>query len=188
MTARYHKEKAFHAINFFLAHTSVCNKKKTYKLLWFLDSEFFQMIGRSVTGYQYFAWKMGPVPTELHEAIEAQEGEFEEFFDVERRLVKGYETISLISKKPFDERYFSKKELDLLNDLSNRFDLATGKELEDLTHQPGTPWHQVWEIEGRKQAEIPFEYAISLSGMSPQEKDIVASIAKEREAFLVNYR
>lgn len=187
MNARQ-RAKAFNAITYFLDHTHDCNKKKTYKLLWFLDSEFFQIIGRSVTGYQYFAWKMGPVPTELHEAIDAQDGEFEEFFDVEHRSVRGYETITLISKKPFDEKYFSRRELDLLNDLSTRFDMATGKELEDLTHRPGTPWHQVWEVEGRKRAEIPLEYAVSLSGMSAEQKDIVVHIAQEREAFLANYR
>lgn len=33
-----------------------------------------------------------------------------------------------------------------------------GLQLSDLTHRPGTPWHQVWEVEGgksRRGAEIP---------------------------------
>lgn len=186
MTGRYQKEKAFNAIIFFLEHTSMCNKKKTYKLLWCLDSEFFREIGRSVTGYQYFAWKMGPVPTELHEAIEACDPEFEEYFDIERTITKTYETITFISKKPFEEKYFSKKELELLHDIARRCDLMTGKEMEDLTHRPGTPWHRVWEVEGRKQAAIPYEY--TLQGLSEEERETVSDIAREREAFLENYR
>lgn len=185
MNTRRQKEKAYNAITYFLDHTHICNKKKTYKLLWFLDSEYFQIIGRSVTGYQYFAWKMGPVPTELHEAVETNDPEFEEFFDIERHIYKDYETITFVSKKPFDEKYFSKKEMELLKELSNRFDMATGKDMEDLTHLPGTPWHQVWEVEGRRQAAIPYEY--TLCALAKDEREVVSYIAKEREAFLANY-
>ncbi|MEK6301343.1 MAG: Panacea domain-containing protein [Acidobacteriota bacterium] len=188
MNARYRKEKAFNAIIYFLEHTSMCHKKKTYKLLWLLDSEHFQIIGRSITGYQYFAWKMGPVPTELHEAIESRDdAEFEEFFDVDRREDGKYVTITLVPKegKSFDEKYFSRKEMELLEDLSRRYDMATGQEMEDLTHRPGTPWYQVWEIEHRKQEAIPYEYA--LSGLASEDKDIITNIAHEREAFLANY-
>ncbi|MEK6410381.1 MAG: Panacea domain-containing protein [Acidobacteriota bacterium] len=186
MNTRYQKEKAFNAIIYFLEHTHVCNKKKTYKMLWFLDSEFFQIIGRSVTGYQYFAWKMGPVPTELHEAVDSDEADFREFFDVNRQDDGRYTTITFINKKPFDPKYFSKKEMELLSDLSARFDMATGQEMEDLTHRPGTPWYQVWTVEGRKQAPIPYEY--TLSNLNPEDRDIIQSIAKDKEAFLANYQ
>jgi len=188
MSARYKKEKAYQAINFFLANTSCCNKKKTYKLLWYLDSEFFQRIGRGVTGFQYFAWKMGPVPTELHELIDNPDAEFEEFFDIERRNIKGYETITLIAKKEFDEKFFSRAEMNLMQQLAEQFDMATGGEMEDLTHREGTPWHQVWVVEGRRQKEIPFEYAVTLSNLSPQDKETLVAIATDREAFLANYR
>lgn len=186
MNPHHQREKAFHAIIYFLQHTSCCYKKKTYKLLWFLDSEFFQSIGRSVTGYQYYAWKMGPVPKDLHIAIDSGDPAFEEFFDIHPVQSGGYDAIELVGKKPFDEKYFSKKELDLLNDVSERFDMATAKELEDLTHLPGTPWYQVWEVEGNKQAPIPYGYA--LSNLSADDRETISNIAQEREAFLVNYQ
>jgi uncharacterized phage-associated protein len=187
MIVRHQNEKAFNAIIYFLEHTSMCNKKKTYKLLWLLDSEHFRAIGRSVTGYQYYAWKMGPVPTALHEAIESGDPEFAEFFDIERYIDrKGYETISLVSKRPFDKQYFSKKELAILGDLVNRFDLATGEEMEQWTHREGTPWYQVWHVEGKKQAEIPYEYA--LSSLPAEEREIILHIAEEREEFVANYQ
>ena len=186
MIVHHQKEKAFNAITFFLEHTTLCNKKKTYKLLWLLDSEHFQVIGRSVTGYEYFAWKMGPVPTLLHEAIESNEPDFQEYFEIERKIWKGYETITLVNKKPFEPRYFSKKELAILEDLATRFDMMTGEEMENWTHRPGTPWYQVWQIEGRKQAKIPYEYA--LSELPSDKRDAISSIAEERKAFLANYQ
>ena len=187
MALSYTKEKAFNAITFFLLHTSMCNKKKLFKLLWLLDSEHFQLIGRGVTGYHYFAWKMGPVPTELHEAIDCDDPELTERFDIERtHSTKGYTTISLTSKTPFDPQYFSKKELEILRSLADRFELMNGGEMEAWTHREGTPWHRVWVIENKHQAEIPFEY--TLSELPEDEREIVSGLAREQEAFLSNYR
>lgn len=164
----------------------MCNKKKLFKLLWLLDSEHYQAIGRSVTGYHYFAWKMGPVPTELHEAMESCDPELLERFEVEKTLsTKGYVTISLTSKQKFDAKYFSKKELEILQNLRDRFDLMNGGEMEAYTHREGTPWYRVWKVENRKQAEIPFEYV--LDDLPEEEKQIVSELAREQEAFLINY-
>lgn len=186
MIVSYHKEKAYNAIAFFLEHTGYCFKKKTYKLLWLLDSEHFQTIGRSVTGYQYFAWKMGPVPTELHEAIDSNDPGLLEYFEIEEQAVGRYTAVVLKNRRPFDSKYFSKKELAIMEDLVNRFDMATGEEMEKFTHREGTPWHRVWEVEHRPQAEIPYEYA--LSGLDAQDRAIVLELAEERAAFLTNYQ
>jgi uncharacterized phage-associated protein len=188
MIVRHQNEKVFNAITYFTEHTSMCNKKKTYKLLWLLDSEHFQAIGRSVTGYQYFAWRMGPVPTALHEAIDSDDPNLTDAFDIQRTFSKGHETITLVPKRPFDPKVFSKKELAILEDLANRFDMMTGDEMEKWTHQPGTPWHQVWEIEGRHQAEISYEYVINLSNLPREEKETISHIARDREDFVANYQ
>lgn len=188
MIVNHHKEKAFHAITYFVNNTTACHKKKLYKLLFLLDFEHFEQTGRSVTGYDYFAWDMGPVPTELHEAIEAPDKEFLNSFKVERiQMPDGYrDAISLKNKKPFEEKYFSKRELGLLKDISDQFYDSYGNELENLTHQRGTPWFRVFEIEKRRYKEIPYGYA--LDDLDNNDKEIVIEIAKEREAFLANYQ
>jgi uncharacterized phage-associated protein len=186
MIVSHHKLKAFHAITYFLEHTSMCNKKKMYKLLWLLDSEHFQAAGRSVTGYMYFAWEMGPVPTELHEAIESYKPELIEFFEIEKQTQGQYVTITLRNKRLFERKYFSKREMALLDDLVNRFDMATGEEMEQWTHREGTPWYRVWTEENRHQAEIPYEY--TLTKLPDAEQSAIRSIAEERQAFLANYR
>src|SRR5688572_28476218 len=122
MPLSYRQEKAFNAITYFLEHTSMCNKKKLFKLLWLLDSEHYQTIGRTTTGYQYFAWKMGPVPTELHEAMESGDAELLDRFEIEQTFnTKGHATIWLTSKQQFNPVYFSKKELEILRTLSERY-------------------------------------------------------------------
>lgn len=188
MVVRHQKEKAYNAIIYFLKHTHMCNKKKTYKLLWLLDSEHFQAAGRSVTGYDYFAWKMGPVPTALHEAIELDDPELTEVFDIKRTINRKGEsiTITLESNREFERKYFSKRELAMLESLAERFDMMTGDEMEQWTHRPGTPWHQVWVVEGRRQAQIPYEY--TLSSLPNEEREVISNIAQEREAFLANYQ
>ena len=187
MSSSHRKEKAFNAITFFLEHTSMCNKKKLFKLLWLLDSEHYQAIGRTVTGYHYFAWKMGPVPTELHEAMESGDPELLARFDMEQTIsTKGYTTISLTSKQPFESKWFSKKELKILQSLADRFELMNGGEMEVWTHREGTPWYRVWAIENRKQAEIPFEY--TLIDLPEKERETVLDLAREQEAFVNNYQ
>lgn len=187
MIVNYHKEKAFNAITYFLKHTVLCNKKKLYKLLFLFDFEHFEQTGRNVTGFDYFAWKMGPVPTELHEAIETEDEKLAERFVIYKQVDKhGRETTSFDSKQPFQEKFFTRRELGLLESLSDRFELMNGDEMEDFTHRAGTPWYRVWVEEKRKQKQIPYEYA--LDGLEASERDAVLDIAQERQAFIENYQ
>ena len=185
MVSERQKEKAYQAIMFFCDHTSICYKKKLYKLLYILDFEHFEQTGRSVTGYDYFAWKMGPVPTELHEAIENEDAELLKHFDIIRESIGEFEGLKLERKDVFDERYFSDRELELMKNISDRFYQATGNEMEAYTHREGTPWHTVWEKEGRKQKEIPYSY--QLAHLSDIERDVILDIVEERKAVLENY-
>jgi len=178
------KEKAYNAINFFLEHTSLCNKKKLYKLLWLLDSEHYAETGRSVTGYEYQAWQMGPVPVELHSAIQKRDADFLQYFDVPP--ARGKNAVLLVSKRPFEGKYFSKRQKRLLESLENRFSIATGDEMEGWTHRKGTPWHRVWMIENQKNVVIPYEY--TLDKLPPEDQEIIRSIAEDRKAFLSAYR
>lgn len=186
MIPNHRKEKAFNAITYFLNHTSLCNKKKTYKLLFIFDFEHFEQTGRSVTGYDYFAWDMGPVPKELHKAIQNNDAELLERFDIERQESGGYEAITLKNKLPFEPRFFSRRELELLKDIAGRFQMMTGKEMEHYTHTPGMPWYRVYNKEANKDAAIPYEY--QLDKLGPEEQKIVLSIAEERKVFLANYQ
>lgn len=186
MLISHQNEKTFNAILYFLDNTSMCNKKKLFKLLFLLDFEHFAETGRSVTGFDYEAWDRGPVPTELNKKMRASDPEFLEYVDVE--LIEGkkdYKTISLNPKKKFDERFFSRRQLRLLASIADRFSMMTGAEMEAYTHLPGGPWDRVYNVENNKNGSIPYQY--ELDRLNPDVKEIIMGIAEERDQFLQNY-
>jgi uncharacterized phage-associated protein len=69
MILTHHREKLINAIIYFATHTKYCGKTKLMKLLYFLDFKYFKQTGKSVTGQDYFAWQMGPVPRDLFEEL-----------------------------------------------------------------------------------------------------------------------
>src|SRR3972149_1376061 len=73
MLLSHEREKLINAIIFFADNTRFLGKTKLCKLLYFLDFGHFKETGRSVTGMDYYAWKMGPVPVDLYEEVEAPE-------------------------------------------------------------------------------------------------------------------
>jgi uncharacterized phage-associated protein len=190
MIAGRAQEKAFNAITFFVDKTGACNKEKLFKLLWLLDSEHFEAIGRPVTPFHYQAWKMGPVPVELNRAIEGSDPELLARFEIQRQVqrkrFKRFETISFRNKSKFEPLYFSDRELSIMQSLADRFDLATGEEMEQWTHRKGTPWHKVWHQRRTDNEPIPFEYA--LDKLPEEDRKIILNISREREAFLATLR
>ena len=62
-------ERLIHAMVFFTKNTKYCYTLKLLKLLYFLDFKHFKQTGQSVTGQKYFAWPVGPVPTNLYDEI-----------------------------------------------------------------------------------------------------------------------
>lgn len=186
------KEKAFNAIIYFTQHTNSCFKKKLYKLLYLLDFEHFQKTGRSVTGFKYSAWKMGPVPVELHNQIDKNADDFAEYFGIIKEKIgedsdgNDIESVFLASKKVFEPKYFSERQLELLEEIARSFEISTGKEMEDFTHRQDMPWDKVWNGGQGRQQEIPYELA--LDELEPNEKEIILNIAEERQAFIENYQ
>lgn len=182
MLPNYHKEKTYHAITYFTEHTANCYKKKLFKLLFLLDFDYYEQIGREVTDLDYFAWKMGPVPTALFEAITTHDAELIERFEIVEEDVAGYEATKLLSRVPFEPKFFSEAELDLMKEISRNWYEATAKELEEFTHRTGGPWDMVWNEENRPQGLIPIEYALMY--LDEDKRKVIQSIAKEDAAVL----
>lgn len=59
------RQKLIQAAVYFASNTQGCGKVKLFKLLYLLDFAHFRETGWSVTGLDYVAWKLGPVPVEL---------------------------------------------------------------------------------------------------------------------------
>jgi hypothetical protein len=56
------RNKLINAILYFAERTRCLGKIKLFKLLYLLDFKHFRQTGHPVTGMEYRAWKMGPVP------------------------------------------------------------------------------------------------------------------------------
>ena len=177
-------EKLKNAIIFFVRNTKHCGKTKLYKLLYFLDFEHYRDIGRNVTGLDYYAWPMGPVPKQLHEYLDEPEKHVGDFIQVAaRRIGNDRSFIEITPKVEFDHRFFTIREMKLLGDLSKEYYSARAEDMVEATHLENMPWHSVYEKEGRRQALIPYEYALRKG-----ELEIMGELKNEHEEFRENYR
>ncbi|MCO6404102.1 DUF4065 domain-containing protein [Aurantimonas endophytica] len=173
------REKMIQAIVFFAHNTRKLGKTKLCKLLYFLDFEHFKQSGRSVTGLKYNAWPMGPVPVVLYNEIEDPSPELSNAVDFKSIEIKNGQMMTVRPKSDFSSHLFSKRELKILASLAREHRDATADEMVEATHLENLPWHQVYEVQGRKQAEIPYDLAVR-----NDEKDSVMRIAKERDELV----
>ncbi len=146
MIITYHREKLLNAIIYFAKNTRFCGKTKLMKLLYFLDFEHFKKTGKTVTGQDYFAWEMGPVPKSLFEELS---GSMEP--DMKRAIYDlpgndGFQQIR--PKKKFDSQYFSKNEIASLEKWAYIFKDTKADEMIEATHLKNQPWDHTIKTKG----------------------------------------
>jgi uncharacterized phage-associated protein len=171
MIITHHREKLINAIIYFARNTNYCGKTKLLKLLYFLDFVHFKRTGRPVTGLDYYAWKMGPVPKDLFEELS---------YNMKPDMAKAINPLpeegfqQIRAKQKFDDRYFSKNELDILEQISFIFKDAEAEVMVESTHLKNEPWDRTLKEKGEFQ-HIDYLLAIDSDILSlPYEK------AKER--------
>lgn len=184
MLVTHEREKLINAIIYFSSNTRNCGVTKLFKLLYFLDFEHFKKTGRSVTGLEYSAWKMGPVPVSLYDEIPASpEPDLAEKVRIKPvPLNSGKQFVKLEPISKFDGKHFSRREIALLQTLANEYRDAYADDMVEATHLENLPWHQVYVVEGRKQQPIPYEYAVR-----KDEEDFIAFVKKENDEVTANY-
>lgn len=134
-----HREKLINAALYFAAHTRHCGKIKLIKLLYLLDFEHYRQTGASVTGLEYRAMKMGPVPLDLYQEWDALEPDFAAAIDIVPERVLDYVRESVHPKRPFDDSHFSKRELRLMAALAERFCEDYSQPMINITHAERGP-------------------------------------------------
>jgi uncharacterized phage-associated protein len=145
MMITHDREKLINSIIYFADNTRYCGKTKLLKLLYFLDFYHFKQTGKSVTGLAYYAWKMGPVPTELFEELSGRMRP-----DMKSAIndlgEEGFQQIR--PKKTFDPQYFSNKEMDLLERIVFIFKDAKADDMVESTHLKNEPWDKTLKEKG----------------------------------------
>ncbi|MCI2811025.1 Panacea domain-containing protein [Eoetvoesiella caeni] len=182
MLIHHEREKLVEAVKFFALNTRKLGKTKLYKLLYFLDFTHYRDTGRPVTGMEYFAWPMGPVPVEFHNELDNPSKDWEGnclFKSIPVR--NGKEMLSVQALNEFNPLHFSKREVRIMQELASEFRDATADEMVERTHLENLPWHQIYEVEKRKQQQIP--YAMSLRKQDFEH--MVESIKDRKEIIAV---
>jgi len=182
MLITHEREKLLNAIIFFANNTSYLGKTKLWKLLYFLDFEHFKETGRSVTGMEYNAWPMGPVPVALHNEVDAPKPDMAAKIQFGKKEVNGNnQMLTVTPLAEFDPSHFSKRELRLMERLASDFAKTKADDMIEATHLENQPWHKIYNELGLKQQSIPFELALRA-----QEEGELRDVVRERDEVLVN--
>lgn len=155
-----------------------------YKLLYFLDFTHFKETGRSVTGLEYFAWKQGPAPKQLHSELENPPPDLNDHVALIKTNDSAFVCIKV--KKRFDKKYFSKRENRLLEQLSIIFRDAKAEDMVEASHLPNEPWDKT---KNKKGFFASIDYFLALDN-TPESitEDEAKERASDREQIEVAFK
>jgi len=191
MLITHEREKLIEVIKFFSKNTKYCGLVKVFKLLYFLDFESFRQTGRSVTGLIYHALPKGPVPDALYRTIKDDKkiGDINVvgFSSVETEDGKSKNIPSKFEfKTRFDSRFFTKREIRIMERLAEIYLDATADMMSEVSHSRGGPWANTI----KQGTGTPIDYMLSLSAeddekLSREEiAEIMADNDRARRVFL----
>ncbi len=158
MTTNHNREKLLNLIIYFSKNTKKCYKTKLFKLLSFADFLHFKETGKSITGLDYEAWKKGPVPCELYYELKNPKVDFKELIGI-----SGVDDhCKFIPKKKFDDKYFTKRELTIIEKVSFWFQDADSDLMVEASHFKNEPWRKTIGLKGQS-AKIDYLLALDNS-------------------------
>lgn len=131
-------------------------KTKLNKLLFYADFEMYKQTGQSISGIQYRAIQMGPVPENFQSLYE--------FFQKKNFIKIDYfnfpdngigEQFMPVSK--FDETLFSRKEIEILNLIYEKFKDTSTQNIIEQSHK-----EKAWLENEKTKKQIDYKYAFDL--------------------------
>ncbi|MEO8011726.1 MAG: Panacea domain-containing protein [Dokdonella sp.] len=155
------RDKLINAAVFFGSNTRYCGKIKLIKLLYLLDFEVFRQTGSSVTGLDYRAWKMGPVPVALYEEWDCLEPDFAAATQIVPEKVHDHFRERVVPRRDFDDSHFTQRELRVMTELAVKFHDEFSRPLVNFTHAELGPWFKIWDSGRGYQERIPYTLAVS---------------------------
>ena len=178
----HQREKLINVMISFAHNTKKCGKVKLFKLMYFLDFEHYKQTGRSVTGLNYYAWPMGPVPVDLYAEFDLPAVDMLSSVQFEPIPIKNGLMIYIKPIAEFDNSYFSKRELRIMDELASEYYDTSAEDMIEATHLEHKPWQRVYIQEGKKQQLIPYEYVLTT-----KEKELISELKQEHQEMLSNF-
>ncbi|MBI4114235.1 MAG: DUF4065 domain-containing protein [Candidatus Niyogibacteria bacterium] len=139
-TSKINEKKYRNAILFFAKkiQNGTLGKLKLMKLLYFLDFDFFEKYGRSVTGDEYLRFEYGPVPHMGEKMLKKMSGS--EIKITKRKVAVGLnDQMHIEALKDFDINVFTKEELLMLEEVADKWEKFAGAEMKNASHGEA-PW------------------------------------------------
>ncbi|HBE40304.1 MAG TPA: hypothetical protein DDW27_03725 [Bacteroidales bacterium] len=179
MLIEHDREKLLNSIIYFLSNTKFCGKTKLFKLLYYLDFMHFRETGRSVTNLDYFAWNFGPVPKKLFEEMENPPSDLKESIIIPPKISEKI-FVEMKPKKRFYDKYFTKRELRILEKVAFIFRDAEAEHMVEASHLPNHPWDKTIKMNGEYE-KIDYTLALDDSEDSLPLEEVIERIKEKKE-------
>lgn len=182
MSSKFERQKLIQAIIYFASNTKYCGKIKLFKLLYLLDFEHFRQTGKSVTGFEYQAWKFGPVPVDLMEEWEDLGDDLARVVHIVEEKVIDYDRQAVKVNKgvEFDPDEFTPRQLKIMEALAARYCDTFSPKIIDVTHEQNGAWDKVWRGGEGAHQSIPYELAIPEYA---SEREALLQVAAEQRMY-----
>lgn len=138
--AKINEKKYKNVVLFFAkkVRNGTLGKLKMMKLMYFLDFDFFEKYGKSVTGDSYLRFENGPVPQNAEKILKMMIDK--EIKITKIKIANGYNDQQLIeANQDFDMNLFSKEELMMMEEIADKWEKFSGSEMKMASHGEA-PW------------------------------------------------
>lgn len=145
-------DKIGNLLNYLSTRIDKLSLTKALKLLYLIDETSYQRSGSPITWLEYKVWEMGPVAEELYNELKfdqsiVQNGHIlslDNYIETKKEISQdGTTKITIHKKGDFDLSKFSAFEVDLIDNVIDRFGSYTASQLIKLLHEKNTLWHQL---------------------------------------------
>ena len=134
-------EKKYKNVILFFAgkiQNGTLGKLKLMKLLYFLDFDFFEKYGKSITGDEYLRFENGPIPRMAEKILKQMSGQ--EIKITRKKVADGYKDQQHIeSLRSFDVGMFTGEELLMMEEIADKWEEFSGTEMKNASHGEA-PW------------------------------------------------
>jgi uncharacterized phage-associated protein len=101
------------------------------KLVYISHGWMLGLYNRSLFKQPVLAWLYGPVVSDIYHGL------------------RKYRASGVDKKMGVEDETFDEYEDDLISQVYKKYGCLSGIRLSQLTHAPGTPWHEIWHGSGR---------------------------------------
>ena len=114
-----------------------CSKTKLLKLMYILDELSIKKSGIPFLNLRYELWKFGPVAQEIFVELSTTPTKLNPFIEQE---ISG-KNIFVRPKKSFNDDEFTDNDIELLNEVIERYGSKSASDLIEITHRKNSPWY-----------------------------------------------